>query len=98
MLAFLAVWISLSALGLAVGMAVYRPLFTDIAIVAVLYFGSPGAMCLAGLVLWAHRKENSADPGRANQRLQSKVAMGLSLVAAAIVYWLIIASQKIEPN
>jgi hypothetical protein len=65
--------------------------------VAVLYFGSPGAICLAGLVLWAYRNHGRDDPATQNQRLQAKIAIGLALVAAAIVYGLILFSQKFEP-
>lgn len=98
MLAFLSVWVAFSALVLSAGMIVYRPLFTDLTIVAVLWFASPGAMCLGGLVLWAYRKDASGDSGIANQRLQAKAAIAMALAAAAIVYWLIIFSKKIEPN
>ena len=46
---------------LAAGMLVYRPLMTDLTILLVLYFGSPGALCLAILVLWVHRGEPDLD-------------------------------------
>ena len=98
MLAFLSVWIAVSAFVIAGGMFVYRPLFTDLTIVAVLWFASPGALCLGGLVLWAYRKDASGDPAIANQRLQAKAAIGMAVAAAAIVYWLIISSAKIEPR
>lgn len=96
MLALFSVWIGLLSFLLAAGMWLYRPLMTDPAIVAVLYFGAPGAMCLGGLVLWAHRRDISADPGLAAQRVQSKTGITLALFAAAIVYGLIIASKKLN--
>jgi len=96
MLALLSVWVGLGTFIIAVGMLVYRPMMTDPTVAAVLWFGSPGALCLAGLVLWAYRKESSEDPGVVAQRLQAKVAIVLAVLAAAIVYGLIIGSQKIE--
>ena len=96
MLALASVWIGLLTLLLAVGIVVHRPWMTDLTVLLVLYFGSPGAMCLAGLVLWAHRKEGNEDAGLQGQRRQAKIAIGMSLVAAAIVYLLIIFSTKID--
>ncbi len=96
MLALLSVWVGLGTFVIAVVMLVYRPAMTDPTVTAVLYFGSPGAMCFAGLVLWAHRKEPSDDPGVMAQRLQAKFAIVLAVLAAAIVYGLIICSTKIE--
>jgi len=96
MLALLSVWVGLGTFVIAVGMLVYRPAMTDLTVTAVLWFGSPGAMCFAGLVLWAYRKEKSDDPGVAAQRLQAQVAIVLAVLAAAIVYGLIIGSTKIE--
>ncbi len=98
MLALLSVWIGLASLAIAAAMFGYRALFSDSGVTLVLYLGSPGALCLAGLVLWAHRKEGSSDPGVSAQRLQAKVAIGLALIAAAIVYALFIASDKIAPD
>ncbi len=97
MLALSSVWIALATMCVAAGMFVYRPFMTDLTVIFVLYFGTPGAWCLAGLVLWAHRHETSPDPGLAARRLQAKVAIALGLFAAAIVYALIIGSQKLEP-
>ena len=97
MLALMSVWISLFTLLLAATMWLYRPTFTDITVVLVLYFGSPGSLCLGGLVLWAYRKEDSSHPGIAAQRTQSLAAIVMALIAAAIVYLLIILSEKIMP-
>ena len=96
MLALLSTWIGLLTFLLAAGMWIHRPFMTDPTVVAVLYFGAPGAMCLGGLVLWAHRKDPDADPGLAAQRVQSKTGIALALLAAAIVYYLIIASKKLN--
>ncbi len=96
MLALASVWIAMAALLLALTMVVYRPVFTDLAVTLVVYFGSPGALCFAGLVLWAHRKANAADEAVAGQRVQAKVAIVLALLAAAIVYLLIVYSQRIS--
>ncbi len=98
MLALLSVWIGLASLAIAAAMFGHRALFSDIGVTLVLYLGSPGALCLAGLVLWAYRKEGSSDPGVSAQRLQAKVAIVLALIASAIVYALFIASDKIAPD
>ncbi len=94
-LALTSVWIGLASLFIAGVMLGHRAMFGDLGVTLVLYFGSPGALCLGGLVLWAYRKEDSSDPGVLAQRLQAKVAIILALVAAAVVYALIIASDKI---
>ena len=97
MLALASVWIGLASLGLSVAMVVYRPAFTDLTVTLVLYFGSPGSLCFAGLVLWAYRKEGDADRGISAQRKQAGVAIFLDIAAAAIVYLLVIFSHKLEP-
>ena len=56
MLAFSSVWIALASLLLAVAMLVYRPTMTDLNLTLVLYFGSPGAICFAGLTLEGMRE------------------------------------------
>jgi sulfur carrier protein len=96
-LALGSVWIALASVGLSVAMLVYRPAMTDIAIVAVLYFGAPGSICLGGLVLWAYRHETAPEPGVMAQRVQAKVGVALAIIAATIVYGLIIFSEKLEP-
>lgn len=97
MLALASVWVGLAAFALSVAMVVYRPVFTDLTVTLVLYFGSPGSLCLAGLVLWAYRKEDRSDSCVAGQRKQAWVAIGLAIAAAAIVYLLVIFSHKLEP-
>ena len=86
MLAFLSVWLGLVTFALALAMLIHPPVATAVTFVLVLYFGAPGAMCLAGMVLWAHRKEASNGSEVAGQRLQAKVAIVLALAGAAIVY------------
>lgn len=95
MLALASVWIGFASLLIAGTMLALRATFSNTGVILVLYFGSPGALCLAGLVLWAYRKEDSSDPGVSAQRLQAKVAIVLGLIAAGIVYALIIAADKI---
>lgn len=97
MLALISTWTGLITLVIAVTMLLYRPAFTDLTVTVVLWFGAPVSLCLAGLVLWAYRKEDPLDEGIGAQRLQAKVSVMMSLVAAAIVYALIIGSQKFEP-
>ena len=96
MLALASVWIGLGVFLLAVAMLVYRPVFNDLTVTLVVYFGSPGALCLAGLVLWAYRKERSGDPGVAAQRVQAKFAITLAVLAAAIIYLLVGFSQPLS--
>ncbi len=97
MLALMSTWLGMATLLLASAMLLFRPAFTDWTVTLVLYFGSPGAMCSAGMVLWAHRKDDHSDPGLESQRLQAKIAFALAVLAAAIVYALIIFSTKLEP-
>lgn len=96
MLALLSVWIGLISFILALLMVIHRSTFTDLTVVLVLYFGSPGALCLAGLVLWSLRKEGRTDGMVRAQRLQAKIAVGMALAAATLVYLVIIFSQKID--
>ncbi len=98
MLALASVWISLATLMLALAMVAYRPAFNDVTVPLVVMFGGPGAMCLAGMVLWSLRKEPAEGEGVAAQRLQSKVAIGLAVIASAIVYVLVIYAQRLPQN
>lgn len=95
MAAFVSVWMGLGTFGVAAVMLLWRETFTDFYVWLVLWLGAPGTMCLAGLVLWANRKQNPEEPGVGPQRLQCKVAIGLALAAAAIVYGLIMGAQQI---
>jgi hypothetical protein len=96
MLALTSVWLALGSLLVALTMAAYRPAMTDVTVVLVLYLGAPGSLCLAGLTLWAHRADTNADPGVVARRVQAKAAIAMSIVAAGIVYLLIVFSQKIN--
>ncbi len=97
MLAFAGVWIAFASFVVALAMLVYRPAMTDLSIWLVLWLGAPLSMCFAGLILWAYRKDVSDDPAITAQRTQAKVALALSITAAAIVYVLIIYSEKFIP-
>ena len=97
MLALFSVWLGMLSFLLSLAMLLYRPAFTDWAVTAVLWFGAPGAMCFAGLTLWAHRDDGRDDLGIVARRIQAKAAIGMSVLAAAIVYALIILSTKLEP-
>lgn len=85
----------LACLGVALTMLIWRPAFTDFWVWFVLWLGAPGTMCIAGLVLWSYRKDEVDEPGIAAQRTQCKVAIFLAIAAAAIVYLLIIRSEKL---
>ena len=95
MLALTSVWLALITLGISVAMLVHRPWFNDATVPIVLWLGSPLSMCLAGLVLWAHRKKSSPGPNLMAQRTQCKVAIALALAAAAIVYLLVIRAETV---
>lgn len=97
MLAFTSVWTGLATLTLASAMVVHRPWMTDLMLTLVLYFGSPGTLCLGGLVLWAYRKEPAADPGVSAQRLQAKVGIFMALLATGIGYALVIMADRVTP-
>jgi len=96
MAALLSVWLGLACLVLSLVMVAWRPAFNDVTLLLDLYFGCPGSICLAGMVLWSHRKTVGADRAIAAQRVQAKVAIGLALVAAAIVYGLVMAAEPVE--
>lgn len=97
MIALLAAWVGLASVVLAVAMLLYRPAMTDVTILLVLYFGAPGALCLGGLVLWSHRSDSSDISAVAGQRRQARTGIACGVIAAAIVYLLIIFSEKIVP-
>ncbi len=97
MLAFSSVWIAFASLVVAVTMLFYRPAMTDISIWFVLWLAAPLSMCFAGLILWAYRKDISGDQAIAAQRTQAWVAIALAITAAAIVYILIVYSNKLLP-
>lgn len=95
MFALLSVWLGLACLVAAIGMVVWRGMFTDGMVFALLWLGAPGALWLAGMSLWAHRKRDAGEPGVAAQRLQCKVAIGIAILAAGIVYLLIIKADEV---
>ena len=98
MIALASVWMGLATLAVALVMLIHRPAFTDLTVLLVLWLGSPGTMCTAILVLWSYRKEKAHDTGLAAQRTQCKVAIGLAIAAAAIVYALVIRADRIPPG
>ncbi len=95
MAAFASVWMGLACLIVATTMFLWRPAFTDFWIWFVLWLGAPGTMCIAGLVLWSYRKDDHDEPGILAQRVQCKAAIAMAIVASAIVYALIIGSEKL---
>ncbi|MCP4246689.1 MAG: hypothetical protein GY778_06540 [bacterium] len=95
MAALFSVWLRLACLALSLVMLLWRPAFHDVTVLINMWFACPGTICIAGLVLWAHRKDVSGDAGIAARRVQAKVAIGLALAAAAIVYALVIGADRI---
>ncbi len=98
MAAFASVWSGLGCVILAVVMVVWRSMFNDWTVPLILWLGSPGTICIAGMVLWSYRKDSSFDPGITAQRVQCKVAIGLAITAAAIVYALIFNAEEVPPG
>ncbi len=82
----------------AVTMLFWRQSFTDFHIWLVLWLGAPGTMCVAGMVLWSYRNEYVPEPSIVAQRLQCKVAIGLAILSAAIVYALIFGAEEFDPD
>ncbi len=95
MAALLSVWMGLCSLGLSLLMVFYRPAFNDVLVLINLYFCCPGTICIAGLLLWAYRKEAAVDAGIIAQRLQAKVAIALALAASAIIYVLVASANRV---
>lgn len=95
MLALASAWIGLVSLLMATSMVLYRPAFSDLGVTLVLYFGTPGAICLGGLVLWAHRRDIAPSSELQAQRLQAWVGITLAVLSAAMVYWLVIGAERI---
>lgn len=95
MLALASAWIGLVSLLMATSMVLYRPAFSDLGVTLVLYFGAPGAICLGGLVLWAHRRDKVPSRELQAQRLQAGVGITLAVLSAAMVYWLVIGAERI---
>ncbi len=88
MLALLSVWLGVAALVLSLAMVVHRAWFTDVWLTVALYTAVL-SLTLAGVPLWALRKEPPAEPGVAARRRQCKVGIGLSVAAILIVYALV---------
>jgi hypothetical protein len=92
MLALLSVWLAMAALLLSGAMLVRRAWFTDVWLTVALYTAIL-SMTLAGMTLWALRKEPGDGLGVSGRRQQCRVGFGLSLVAIAIVYALVAADR-----
>ncbi len=96
MLALTSVWLGVLCLLLSGLMLVYPPAMTQGSLILVLEFLAPGSLCLAGIVLWAHRKDEHPEPAIVAQRLQAKTAIVLTLLACAIVYVIFLVLAKKE--
>ncbi len=70
MAALASTWMGLACLATALLMLLWRPALADLTVWIVLWLGSPGSICLAGMVLWAYRKRDAGEPGVAAQRVQ----------------------------
>jgi len=99
MMALASVWLGVGCFILALAMVVYPPEFTEWTMILLLQLGAPLALCFSGMVLWAHRKDTSGEPGIAAQRRQAKVSIGLTLAGIAIVYviFFVLANPPLSP-
>ncbi|GMU23912.1 MAG: hypothetical protein AMXMBFR13_39890 [Phycisphaerae bacterium] len=88
MLALLSVWLGVAALLLSLVMAVWRRTFTDVWLAVALYTAI-FSLTFAGMTLWSLRREPRELPAVAARRAQSRVGIGLSLTAIAVVYGLV---------
>ena len=88
MSAFLSVWMGLTCLVMSIVMVAYPPAVTEWTLILFLELLAPLTLCLAGIVLWSYRKDRSNDPPIAAQRLQAKIAITLTLIACALVYFI----------
>lgn len=96
-LPLLSVWLALFSLAASIWMVVQRRRLGDFEFVMWLDLEVAClAMALAGLVLWGYRKRDASEAGIIQQRLQAKVAIGLSLVAVTVVYLLIILATPVD--
>lgn len=96
MLALLSVWIGLLVFLLAVGMALWSPLFHDVTI-PIVFYGGAAALTFAGLTLWSLRKASAQEEGVAPRRVQAYVGTGCALAAISIVY-VLIATAEVVPR
>lgn len=91
------VWLGLSCCAASIWMVVQRRTLSQFELLTPLnLYACCLAMTLGGLVLWGYRKRDSSEPGIAQQRLQAKVGIGLSLVAVAVVYLLIMLATPVD--
>lgn len=88
-MALAAVWVALLCFVMGAACLVYPPAFTNAVLVFLLELGAPLSLTFAFLVLWAHRKSGGGDPAVAAQRQQAWVAIAMSLLAVAIIYFIV---------
>ena len=91
------VWLGLSCCAASVWMVVQRRTLSRFELLTPLnLYACCLAMTLGAVVLWAYRKRDSSEPGIAQQRLQAKVAIALSLIAVTMVYLLIMLATPVD--
>ena len=91
------VWLGFSCCAASVWMVVQRRTLGQFELLTPLnLYGCCLAMTLGAVVLWGYRKRDSSEPGIAQQRLQAKVGIGLSLAAVTVVYLLIMLATPLE--
>ena len=85
MLSLLSAWTALAATLMA-GVMLFRRSFFSPGWLAATVYTAILSLTLAGVALWALRKEVSTEPGVRQQRSQCYAGIGLSVIAIGIVY------------
>jgi len=93
MLSIISVWTGLLAMLMSAAMLIRRSFFTSIWLTISVYTAI-FSLTLAGMALWGMRKEYSRDPGVIYQRSQCYVGIGLSAIAIAITYGLVLHTSQ----
>ena len=93
MLSIISVWTGLLALLMSTAMLIRRSLFTSIWLTISMYTAI-FSLTLAGVALWGLRKEYSREHGVAGQRSQCYIGIGLSGIAIAIMYGLVLHTSE----
>ncbi len=85
MLSLLSAWTGLAAVIMAAVMLFRRSFFSPVWLTISVYTAI-FSLTLAGMVLWALRKESAGESGVRAQRTQCYAGIGLSFVAIGVVY------------
>lgn len=85
MLSLFSAWTGLAAMIMA-GVMLFRRSFFSPGWLAITVYTAILSLTLAGIAIWALRKETITEPGVRQQRSQCYAGLGLSVIAIGIVY------------